>query len=207
MKFVGVIDYLGLTSALYKHKDKIKPVYRCVLVDEVQDFRTMELKIIKKLVPEKDNNVFLCGDVAQQVYFKHHKISKAGIDITGRSMPIRKNYRNSREILGAAYSILQGNIDFAILRSDDFEILEPEYANFSTPKPLILKSTSLNAEFGSCLNYLRKNLEPNQKACVAICGYSIFDIKGIGATLGLPVLDGNVSIEDNNIFLSDLETD
>ncbi|HRR40634.1 MAG TPA: UvrD-helicase domain-containing protein [Syntrophales bacterium] len=103
MAFVGVTDYLGLSTALHRHIERIKPEYRCVLVDEVQDFGTIELDIVRRLVPEKENNLFLCGDIAQQVCFKHHKLSDAGINVTGRSFSIKKNYRNSREILAAAF--------------------------------------------------------------------------------------------------------
>lgn len=205
MEFVGVIDYLGLSNALHKYLKEMRPEYRCILVDEVQDFGTVELEIIRRLVSEEENDIFLCGDVAQQVYSKHHKLREAGINVIGRSLSIKKNYRNSREILGAAYAVLQSNVDFTKLKNDDFEILEPEYANFSTPKPLILNAANLDKEFGSCYNYLKKNLEPGQKACISICGYSIYDIKGMGEKLGLPVLDGNANVDSHNIFLSDLE--
>lgn len=205
MEFVGVTDYIGLSNALYQYVKRLKPHYRCVLVDEIQDFGTLELKIIRRLVAEQENDLFLCGDVAQQVYSKHHKLAQAGISVAGRSLAIRKNYRNSREILSAAHAILRKNVDFEQLRSDDFEILEPEYANFSSPRPLILKADSLDAEFGSCYNYLKKSLNPHEKACIALCGYSVNDLKAIGERLGLPVLDGDISIDNSNIFLSDLE--
>jgi superfamily I DNA/RNA helicase len=205
MEFVGGTDYLGLSTELHKYRSRISHEYRCVLVDEVQDFGTVELDIIRQLVSEKENDLFLCGDIAQQVCFKHHKLSDAGINVVGRSHSIKKNYRNSREILKAAYCVLEKNVDLGSLRNDDFEILEPEYANFSTPKPLLLKAGNLDEEFGYCLNYLKNNLEKDKKACMAICGYSLFDVKDIGTTLNIPVLDGDTSLEENNIFLSDLE--
>lgn len=205
MEFVGVVDYLGLSTALHKHLEKIRPEYRCVLVDEVQDFGTIELEIIKRLVPDKENNIFLCGDIAQQVYFKHHKLSDAGINIIGRSHSIKKNYRNSKEILQAAYCLLSKNIDLGSLKNDDFEVLEPDYANFSTPRPLLLKCETLQEEIGYCLNYLRNNSENGKKACIAMCGYTLFDVKSIGQLLGIPVLDGDTNLDNDDIFLSDLE--
>ncbi len=174
-------------------------------MDEVQDFGTIVLDIVRRLVPEKENNVFLCGDIAQQVCFKHHKLSDAGINVTGRSFSIKKNYRNSREILAAAYCVLEKNVDLSSLRNEDFEILEPEYANFSTPRPLLLEAVTLDEEFGYCLNYLLNNVDKDKKACIALCGYTLFDVKKIGETLGMPVLDGDTSLDDGHIFLSDLE--
>lgn len=204
MKFVGVIDYLGLSTALYKYIDKIKPEYRCVLVDEVQDFGTIELDIVRRFVPDDENNIFLCGDIAQQVGYKHHVLSEARIKVIGRSLSIKKNYRNSREILQAADCVLKQNVDLDNIKSDDFEILEPEYANFSSPRPLLIRAGNPNQEFGFCLNYL-KNILDDRKACIAVCGYSLLDIKHIGQLLGIPVLDGDVSIDNGHIFLSDLE--
>ncbi len=74
MKDIGVIDYLGLANELFKYSEKLTPRYRCILIDEVQDFGTLELKIIRKLVKEGENDLFITGDIAQQVYSKHHKI-------------------------------------------------------------------------------------------------------------------------------------
>ena len=50
MSAVGVVDYMGVVTALTKYMDKIAPRYRCILVDEAQDFGTVELSIVRKLV-------------------------------------------------------------------------------------------------------------------------------------------------------------
>lgn len=208
MNDVGVIDYLGLANALYKHLQKIKPIYRCILVDEVQDFGTIELKIIRHLAPSKENDIFLSGDIAQQVYTKHHKLKSAGINIIPNSFAkILKNYRNSREILEAAFSILKNNSSEENYKSDDFEILSPEYANYSSPKPFIRSAKSLNAEFNFAYKYLLEHNSSShkEKSCIAICGYSLFDIADIAHELSLPVLDGEMDLSQGEIFLSDLE--
>ena len=207
MNFVGITDYLGLATALYYHLDKLNPRYRSILVDEVQDFGTIELKIIRKLVAKNTNDVFLCGDHAQQVYTKYHNPKEAGINLTGRFISLRRNYRNSREILAAAYHVLYENST-----SDDFscasfsEIYEPEYANFSTIKPVIIHTDSLKKEFGYCFHFLAELFKnENKKACIVLCGYSLKEVKLIGTMLHLPVLDGSININNSNIFLSDLE--
>jgi superfamily I DNA/RNA helicase len=208
MSFVGVIDYLGLASALHPYLNRISPHYRCILVDEVQDFGTIELQIIRRLVKENENDIFLCGDVAQQVYTKHHKPASAGINISGRSFVIRKNYRNSREILSAAFNILDRNCSQDVRQNKQFEILEPEYANFSTPRPLLLQSDSLQTEFASAFNYLKEKLSSigkQKKYCIALCGFSLNAVKQIGDALSLQVLDGSTDIDKDTIFLSDLE--
>lgn len=208
MEDVGAIDYLGLANRLINYIDKIQSTYKCILVDESQDFGTIELKIIRKLVSQGENDIFLVGDIAQQVYNKHHKMKMAGITIPSNAyLQILKNYRNSREILEAAYAIFQGNVNKEDYRSDDFEILNPEYANFSSPKPFIRKGLSVEDELFSALDYLKDMIElgSDEKGCVSICGYSIFEVAEIAKKLGLPTLDGENDLSGGTIFLSDLE--
>lgn len=208
MEDVGAIDYLGLANRLSMHMDKIVPMYRCVLVDEIQDFGTLELNIIRKIAIEGENDLFLTGDIAQQVYNKHHKIKNAGISIPSNAyLKILKNYRNSREILEAAYAIFKENIREEDFKSDDFEILSPQYANFSSPKPFIRRGNSIEHELFSAIEYLKSILESStkEKGCIAFCDYSIFEVEQLGIELNIPVLDGAVNLSESNIFLSDLE--
>lgn len=208
MRFVGVTDYLGLSQSILSHLDDIKAEYRCVLVDEMQDFGTIELKVIRKLCEENENDLFLSGDIAQVVHTKHHKITQAGIKIAGQNyLKITKNYRNSREILAAAYDVFKKNTDEVTYSTGDFEILSPEFANFSSPKPFLRKTSSLSNGFNFSLAYLQSILDNNrnEKGCIAICGYSYYDVLGIGKDLDLPVLDGKMDLSENSIFLSDLD--
>ncbi|NTE04546.1 ATP-dependent helicase [Agrobacterium tumefaciens] len=208
MEDIGVIDPLGFSNALYKHIEKVKPKYRCVLVDEVQDFGTLELKLIRQLVEVGENDIFICGDIAQQVYNKQHKIRLAGINILPEGfVKILKNYRNSREILEASYKMFTDNVNIDQLKTDDFEILNPEFANFSSPKPFIRNAISLNQELNSALEYLNHILDENkkEKGCIAVCGYTIFNLSQFGQQNNLKVLDGETDLSSGNIFLSDLE--
>ena len=206
MKDIGVIDYLGLANALAKYFEKLKPKYRSILVDEEQDFGTIEMKIIRNLVPANENDIFLCGDFAQKVYSKNHSYTLAGIELVpARIFSIKKNYRNSREILSAAYKVLQNNVNEEVLNAEDYKLLDPEFANYSNSKPLLLKTDNLTKELGHSLNFFTKNYDETKKCCIAICGYSLNEIKKIGKELNLPVLDGTIGLGSSKIFLSDLE--
>lgn len=210
MFHVGVSDYLRLTSDLWDYSNDLTPEYRSILVDEVQDFGTLELAIIRKLVREGENDIFLCGDIAQQVYSKHHNLNEANIEVSkNRTFAIFKNYRNSREILAAADSMLKNNIDLNNIESEDFKVLNPEYSNFSSPIPRIhqAKGGSLHTEVWYAINYLETNYSenPNFKGCLAFAGLTLFQVKSIGKLLRIPVLDESVTILENSVFLSDLE--
>src|SRR6201995_2500797 len=67
MSAVGVIDYMGLVTAVTRHVEKIMPRYRSILVDEAQDFGSVELSILRRLAKPDKNDLFLCGDAAQSI--------------------------------------------------------------------------------------------------------------------------------------------
>ncbi|MBU2969840.1 UvrD-helicase domain-containing protein [Pseudoalteromonas sp. C2R02] len=203
---IGVTDYLNISTALYRHLNKIIPEYRCILIDESQDFGNIEFSIVRKLVERNENDIFLCGDAAQQISTKYQKLKEVGIELhSSRSKKITKNYRNSREILELANSVLMENLSDEMLNSDDFEILEPEYASFSGANPLLLEGNSLEDEVSSAYEYVKNHLEANQKACICISGFSQREIKVFADKINLPVLDGCMDISQNQIFISELE--
>ena len=206
MRDIGVTDHLGIATALYRYKDHFSAKYRCVLVDESQDFGTIECEIIRALQKPGENCLFFCGDAAQQVSAKHRDFRDAGIEIPrGDCLETRMNYRNSRENLQAAFDVLWKNWSEEMLESRDFEILNPEYANFSAAPPLMLRARDLEAEIAHALGYLRQAKDSDRKGCLALCGYSLYRIQKFGEKLGIPVLDGTITIEKDNFYLSDLE--
>lgn len=207
MAFVGAVDATGISTALYKHLKGLSPEYRCVLVDEVQDFGTLELAVIRRLVAEGANDIFLCGDAAQSVYTKFQDLTAAQISLTGRYMRLNQNYRNSRQILAAAYDVLTRNFDKRSKGLVDFEILSPEFANFSSSRPLLLLAPSLQDEVSFALGYCKDAIAGDRRAklCIAIAGYNQRGIDALGTQLSLPVLSGTTNIGDGQIFLSDLE--
>jgi len=208
MDAVGAIDHLGIAEWLSKHKEKITPEYRCILVDESQDFGTIELNLIRRLVNPGTDDIFLAGDAAQHVTWKHQSLKEAGINVPGaRSQTMSKNYRNSREILKAAHFILTENLSEEMLENESFEILDPEFAQQTGNPPFLFSAPTVEEEISSALAYLEIQIDADteRKGCLAICGYSLFEIEDYGRRLGIPVLDRNTSLESNKLFLSDLE--
>ena len=208
MVAIGVADGLGMAQALAAHLRRVKTEYRCVVVDEAQDFGNLELEIVRRLVAPAENDLFLCGDAAQAVTTKYQSLRGIGIDVPRtRSRNLTLNYRNSRDVLKAAHAVLMANMTDDLFDREDFEILDPEYSSFSGSTPLLLRGASLEDEIVHSLEYARDTLSgrTNGKACVAICGYSLFELIKFGKKIGLPVLDGMTAIEAGDVFLSDLE--
>lgn len=82
------------------------PKYRCIVVDEAQDFGPAELLLIRALCPENADDLFLCADAEQRIYRTVSPWSTLGIHTRGRSTRLRVNYRTTRQIQYYAERIL-----------------------------------------------------------------------------------------------------
>jgi hypothetical protein len=208
MEAVGVIDDLGIVASLHRHLHKMQPEYRAALIDEAQDLGTLELAIIRHLVPAAENDLFLCGDAAQTIYTKSADLKRAGIDVTGRSVKLNQNYRNSRQILTAAHAVLTRALASMPKGAADLDVLDPEYASFTSPKPLLLHCESLIEEIERGFEYLKGLAEAgpeNQRMCLAVCGFGQPAIEELGKLLGLPVLTTITDVSTGRFFIADLE--
>ena len=207
MRAVGATDYLGLTTSLSRYLNQLNAEYDHIIVDEGQDFGTTELQILRRLVPPGPNDIFICGDIAQHVLPKHRNLPEAGIDISTRKRQITRNYRNSRQILEAAYRVLRENLDEELLAASDLEILDPKYANRSSPEPFVLRANSFEEEFAFARRLVADHFESksNDRCCIAIAGFTLKEISSFAKALELPVLDGAKDPGDSFLVLSDLE--
>ncbi len=208
MDCCGLIDSVGIAQELAMNLNRIECRYRCVLVDEVQDFGSVELQIIRAVATQAENDLFLCGDAAQAVTTKHQSFKEAGIsDHSTRSRTLNLNYRNSRDVLDAAHKTLLRSMTEEMLDREDLEILDPEYSAFSDTVPLLAEGRSLAHEIGCAFSMAGERIADDEsaKVCIAFCGFTLFELTEYGKIVGLPVLDGTTSMDAGPLFLSDLE--
>lgn len=208
MEAVGVIDGLGIAQALARHREKLTPQYRCVLVDEAQDFGNIELDLVRRLVAPNDNDLFLCGDAAQAVTTKYQSLRAAGIDVPGaRSRKLALNYRNSKDVLLAAHQVLYRNVTEEMLDREDFDILAPELSTMSGATPLLLQAGSLEEEISHAIPFVQEVIsgKPAGKGCIAVCGFSLLELEKYSRVARVALLNGERDIDTGAIFLSDLE--
>jgi len=142
----GVLDELSLTLALLPHLPSFGSLpgafhYRSLLVDEFQDLSTRDLSLLRRLVPiDQPDSLFLCGDTVQRVLVKNLNLNAAGLatqDTVRRK--IRKNYRNSRNILEAASLLAEHYGKQAGKCREEIEFLDPELAFRETAPPQVVK--------------------------------------------------------------------
>jgi len=106
-----------LCNLLITHfKEDLDKPFSHIICDEIQDFSNLELTLLRLLVSEKANDLFLVGDPFQNIYGRKINFSKSGIHIRGkRSRKLKVNYRTTEEIKKKAVGILFDEI------YDDFD--------------------------------------------------------------------------------------
>lgn len=101
--------------------------YHAAVVDELQDLTEATLRLIRRLVPPGPNDLFLVGDGLQRIYPGGVSLARNGIDVSGRGSVLRRNYRNTQEILRAAHAMMSA-VKFDDIDEEAAEAQEPEYS-------------------------------------------------------------------------------
>jgi superfamily I DNA/RNA helicase len=79
-----------------------------VIVDEAQDLHATHWKLLRALVAEGPNDLFIAEDSHQRIYGRPVVLGKLGIKIVGRSRRLTLNYRTTAQNLHFAVGILSG---------------------------------------------------------------------------------------------------
>ena len=81
--------------------------FAAVIVDEAQDMVAPAWRLIRRIVPDGPNDVFIVGDAHQRIYSRNRIVlSRCGIDIRGRARKLRLNYRTTEETRSWAARLL-----------------------------------------------------------------------------------------------------
>jgi hypothetical protein len=137
--------------------------YAHVLVDEVQDFSFEALRLIYALSTIKEGHMDpLCivGDGHQRVYGTNIPMSRAGIDVRGRSRRLKINYRTSEQIRIFAQGILEG------VEADDLDggitSTVGDHSLFKGPQPWVEQFKEERAEADAIVTWIQMLLsDPN----------------------------------------------
>ncbi len=163
--------------------------YRHVLVDELQDFGLEGLRLIAALSSRGDsatNPLFMVGDGHQRINGRAPiSLSRAGINVVGRSRRLKINYRTSEQIRAWAHSLLAGT---------DIDDLEGGKADttgdrsiFKGPEPTARKMSTIEEAGTLIANWASELTERDGIGSHEICVTPVHDAvktalaaKGIG---------------------------
>jgi superfamily I DNA/RNA helicase len=90
-------------TEFYRNRDK---PFDHVVVDEAQDLGVAELRFLVSIAGPIPNALFFAGDLAQRIFQQPFSWKSLGVDIRGRSVTLKVNYRTSHQIRTAADQIL-----------------------------------------------------------------------------------------------------
>jgi len=144
--------------------------YAHVLVDEIQDFSLEALRLIRAISPITEgatNPLGAFGDGHQRIYQYKVPMSRAGIDIRGRSRRLKINYRTSQQIRNFAHGILAG------LEIDDLNggvaTTTGDHSVFKGPKPVIEQCKDEKAETQIIVEWVKRLMDNHNLASHEIC--------------------------------------
>ena len=162
----GLETWGGRTRTLLENLDKL-PRYDHVVVDETQDLSPIQLKLLRAVVPEGENDLFLVGDAAQRIYQTRVPWRRLGIETVGRSQRLWINYRTTKEIAEFAEKVLPERVTEA----EGEEVTPKALSVLSGEPPQVQVFQDPNGEITALAHWLRVLAEqgyaPEEIAIVA----------------------------------------
>lgn len=144
--------------------------YQHVIVDEVQEFSAESLRLVRALLPERENDLFLVGDPYQRTGgFTPVPFKQCEINITGRSRTLTVNYRTTEKIRLFAEHVLNSNPN---LMTDDEKYDRSDFRSFrigDDPMVIEFKSGAKEREFiCNSIDRLLEKSVPANTICIIV---------------------------------------
>lgn len=171
----GMCDFqdIGLYALRYLKTHSIER-YTHIIIDESQDLSKVQLECLMQLYDSgKDySSIMFVADTAQSIYdtswlIKGRSFTSIGLDMTGKSNSLAKNYRTTTQIAEAAYSLIEA--DTEIIGDDNF--VKPSLIDKQGTYPVFRRFSTLEEEIRETkrllLEKLLKQYELKEIAIVA----------------------------------------
>lgn len=160
------IDLLRDARGLIQSKGISLP-YRAIIVDESQDMSAEAFRLLRAIVTEGSNDLFIVGDAHQRIYRHRASLGQCGINIKGRGKKLKINYRTTDEIRRFAIGLLEGrDVDDLDGGADQ----QKGYMSLTHGKPPMVRSFTSFAEETTVLikyiNELKEEGAPLESVCV-----------------------------------------
>lgn len=148
-----VVDFSDRVTKALEISFSLLPRYRAAVIDEAQDISMIGLQFVRAMVNgsaevDRPDGLFILGDGAQRIYPGGFTLRQAGIEVRGRTTVLRVNYRNTREVIGAAMAVAgKGEVDDL---GDAYRRADADSVAVRTgPRPVLLQATNEEAELSA----------------------------------------------------------
>lgn len=130
--------------------------YGAVMIDEGHDFNPEWLKLVVQMVDPESNSFLLLYDSAQSIYRKKRvSLSSLGIQAIGRTTILKRNYRNTIEVLDLAWQFAKELMQASRVNDDETPLVDPISAGRGGSTPDLVQLSSLQAEVSYIAEQLR----------------------------------------------------
>ncbi len=173
--------------------------YVAVVVDEAQDMGSQAFKLLRAIVPEGKNDLFIVGDAHQRIYGKNRVVlSRCGINIRGRSRKLKINYRTTDEIRKWAVALLDGREIDDLDGGTDSNTLYKSLTHGVPPTIESFDSAEQQAQFIHAL-FQKSEFSPGETCVVARTNGEVASIQSLLEALGIKTsVIKHDSAEDEN---------
>ena len=148
-----VVDFSDRISKALEIAASMPPRYRAAVIDEAQDISLIGLQFVRAMVNgsagvDRPDGLVIVGDGAQRIYPGGYTLRQAGIEVRGRTTVLRVNYRNTREVIGAAMAVAgKGEVDDL---GDEYRRADAgSEAVRAGARPILIQVTSEEAELNA----------------------------------------------------------
>lgn len=151
--------------------------YRHIIVDEVQDFNTGALRLVRALAEDPHpDDLFLVGDTRQKIYDRKVSLSNCGIQTGGRRQQLYLNYRTTYQLQKAAVRVLSGETFDSLNGEPDGE---PRYFSCTSgAEPQVKCFAGEEEEFQWILSEMRGLIDSGvspKDICLTTCKKQLVD--------------------------------
>jgi superfamily I DNA/RNA helicase len=144
------------------------PRYDGVLLDEAQDFGTDCLRFVLRLLKDPDGDLLIVSDAAQNIFGRKTVWRDAGIQAQGRTIVLKRNYRNTRQILDFADAFLRSGeglfVSDGVEAIDEDAVVSPEAAVREGPAPRVIFASHFEEIVGETVKEVRAFLKRRSRA-------------------------------------------
>lgn len=115
--------------------------YQALVIDEAQDLSPVSLRFLLALVASPQH-IYLTADASQSLYQRGFSCKQihADLNVRGRTLLLKRNYRNTAEIATACAAILKGT------GAGDDECITQEASPYSGAEPTLLLNDDTDAD-------------------------------------------------------------
>ncbi|GLY82286.1 UvrD-helicase domain-containing protein [Actinoallomurus iriomotensis] len=162
----GKRTYLQLCADAAELLKTAGPRYDHVVVDEAQDLHPAQWRVLRGLVVEGPDDLFVAGDPHQRIYDTRVSLRSLGISVIGRSTRLRINYRSTQEILTWSSAIMTGE------RVDDLDGGSDSLTGYRsalhggrpTVRPAGTQPAEIDAVVAKIQSWMEDGVEPSEIA-------------------------------------------